>query len=175
MPRKDPVEKKAYDAAYRMANRDKMLAYAAGYYARNRAELLKADRVHHAANRERENERMRAYHAANQEKENERSRAYYAAHKPDYIARVAQREAMILGATVGNLEEIKEIYKRAKETPKIRCYLCGKLIPMGHRHVDHIVPLSKGGAHRSSNLAIACDACNLSKGAKQPEEIGILI
>lgn len=82
---------------------------------------------------------------------------------------------MILGATVGNLAEIKELYRKAKEDPKVRCYLCKKLIPIDHRHVDHIVPLSQGGAHRSSNLAVACDECNLKKSAKLPEEIGLLL
>ena len=92
-----------------------------------------------------------------------------------HAAYQAARRAMILGATIGNLAEIREIYSRAKKDPKVRCYLCGKLIPLGHRHVDHIVPLSKGGAHRSSNLAVACDICNDSKGAKPPNEVGVLL
>lgn len=33
-------------------------------------------------------------------------------------------------------------------------------------HLDHVVPLSKGGADKESNIVPACAACNLSKGAK---------
>ena len=35
-------------------------------------------------------------------------------------------------------------------------------------HVDHIVPLSKGGAHSESNLQLATASYNLRKGAKLP-------
>lgn len=37
-------------------------------------------------------------------------------------------------------------------------------------HVDHITPISKGGTHNSKNLQLLCRSCNLSKGAKLPEE-----
>ena len=34
------------------------------------------------------------------------------------------------------------------------------------RHIDHIVPLSRGGSHTADNLAPACQKCNISKGAR---------
>lgn len=33
-------------------------------------------------------------------------------------------------------------------------------------HLDHVHPLSKGGADKASNMLPACATCNLSKGAK---------
>jgi 5-methylcytosine-specific restriction endonuclease McrA len=33
-------------------------------------------------------------------------------------------------------------------------------------HLDHVEPLSKGGADVESNIVPACAPCNLSKGAK---------
>jgi len=96
-------------------------------------------------------------------------------HLAEHAARAAARRAIILGVTIGNRAEIAEIYRKAKEDKKLRCYLCGKMIKMGHRHVDHIIPLSEGGAHRPSNLAVACDSCNDSKGSKMPYEVGVLI
>jgi len=104
---------------------------------------------------------------------------YVKDHSSEYAAHSAKRRALIAGsitgATASSLAEIKEIYRCAKEDSKVRCYLCGELISIGHRQVDHIVPISKGGAHCPSNLAIACDECNLRKSDKMPEEIGILI
>ncbi|MFD7257804.1 HNH endonuclease [Streptomyces sp. NPDC059874] len=37
-------------------------------------------------------------------------------------------------------------------------------------HLDHVHPLSKGGADKESNMLPACARCNLSKGAKTLEE-----
>ena len=36
-------------------------------------------------------------------------------------------------------------------------------------HVDHVEPLSRGGKHEASNLAISCPTCNLRKQAMPPE------
>lgn len=43
-----------------------------------------------------------------------------------------------------------------------RCYLCQE--PITDRHeIEHIIPLSTGGEHVDSNLAIACPPCNNRK------------
>lgn len=115
------------------------------------------------------------YHQEHKEKECLCSAKYRREHRGEYNAHNNARYALMLGATIGNLVEIKKIYKRAKDDSKVRCYLCGRLIPKGRRHVDHIVPLSKGGKHMVSNLAIACNSCNVRKHNKMPSEIGILL
>lgn len=48
------------------------------------------------------------------------------------------------------------------------CSYCGKYTRDGH--VDHVVPLSKGGDDSLSNLVWACRACNLSKRDQTLEE-----
>ncbi|MFG3405623.1 HNH endonuclease [Streptomyces sp. NPDC048142] len=42
------------------------------------------------------------------------------------------------------------------------CCYCGRWAT----HLDHVHPLSKGGADKESNMVPACADCNLSKGAK---------
>ena len=37
-------------------------------------------------------------------------------------------------------------------------------------HVDHIVPVSRGGSNHIENLAPACPRCNVSKGGRLPHE-----
>lgn len=46
------------------------------------------------------------------------------------------------------------------------CAYCGSDGPL---HLDHVVPLARGGLHTPSNLAPACQRCNLSKSAKPVE------
>lgn len=39
-----------------------------------------------------------------------------------------------------------------------------------YEHLDHVIPLARGGQHRIGNLLPACEACNLSKAAKLVSE-----
>ncbi len=49
-----------------------------------------------------------------------------------------------------------------------KCAYCGKEnIPL---QVEHIVPRSRGGSNRVSNLCLSCEKCNLAKGTKSIEE-----
>lgn len=48
-----------------------------------------------------------------------------------------------------------------------RCVLCGASANEGAKlHIDHILPVSRGGKTEPSNLRTLCDRCNLGKGAK---------
>jgi 5-methylcytosine-specific restriction endonuclease McrA len=50
------------------------------------------------------------------------------------------------------------------------CAYCGrKNVPL---EVEHIVPKSRGGTNRVSNLTISCRKCDLKKGDKTAEEFG---
>ncbi len=51
-----------------------------------------------------------------------------------------------------------------------RCAYCGKSnVPL---EIEHIVPRSRGGSDRVSNLTIACHECNQAKGNQTAEEFG---
>ncbi len=50
------------------------------------------------------------------------------------------------------------------------CAYCGATsVPL---QVEHIVPRSRGGSHRISNLTLACARCNLAKGTQTAAEFG---
>ena len=50
-----------------------------------------------------------------------------------------------------------------------KCWWCGK--PLGAAyHIDHRIPLVRGGTNAPENLCLTCPPCNLSKGAKLPHE-----
>ncbi len=53
------------------------------------------------------------------------------------------------------------------------CYYCQKKVGRGRAgcwHVEHIIPISRGGTHDPENIAIACSDCNLRKNNKMPWE-----
>ena len=47
------------------------------------------------------------------------------------------------------------------------CQMCGKYMPDGvGLHIDHIIPIAKGGKSIPSNLQVLCSKCNGKKSAK---------
>ena len=69
--------------------------------------------------------------------------------------------------------------ERAKVTPKLRyevfkrdgfrCKFCGASSKDGaNLHVDHIIPVSRGGKTELANLQTLCETCNLGKGVDTP-------
>lgn len=52
-----------------------------------------------------------------------------------------------------------KILKRDNHT----CQICGAKAPEVQVHIDHIIPLSRGGLTEEKNLRILCKDCNLGK------------
>lgn len=57
--------------------------------------------------------------------------------------------------------------KSIMERDDYTCQICGKYMPDGvGLHIDHIVPISKGGKSIPSNLQVLCSKCNGHKSNK---------
>jgi hypothetical protein len=65
-------------------------------------------------------------------------------------------------------ENVK-MYVRARD--RYTCQYCGVVMP-SDLEVDHIVPRSRGGSNRPSNLVVACHDCNATKGNQTALEFG---
>lgn len=58
---------------------------------------------------------------------------------------------------------------RILERDQFACAACGATADDGIKlHVDHIVPVSKGGRTEESNLQVLCAECNLGKFDRMP-------
>lgn len=99
-----------------------------------------------------------------------------AAWKADYRHRNREKlhawgakRKLAIGDAVKNPQIIELIYswKVAKDT---KCYYCNTPLIGREVHIDHIVPISRGGKHEISNLCAACMPCNGSKHNKLPHE-----
>jgi 5-methylcytosine-specific restriction endonuclease McrA len=53
-----------------------------------------------------------------------------------------------------------------------RCVYCKHSIKLKF-HVDHIMPLSKGGTNSAKNIQLLCQPCNQMKHAKHPVDFAI--
>lgn len=116
-------------------------------------------------------ERKRLYYQANREAIAERQRLHQQNNRDLYCAYNRNRRARQQNAS-GSHTAADVAAQRSRQ--KGKCYWCGKKVGDDY-HVDHVVPLSKGGSNGPENIVIACAACNLSKGAKHPIEFaGVL-
>lgn len=75
------------------------------------------------------------------------------------------------------LSEFHAANQRKMMTPDLRekimrrdnftCQICGKYMPDGvGLHIDHIIPVAKGGKSVPSNLQVLCSKCNGRKSSK---------
>jgi len=62
----------------------------------------------------------------------------------------------------------KEMREYVKKRDNYTCQICGKYMPdeVG-LHIDHIIPVSRGGKSVISNLQVLCSKCNGKKGNKK--------
>lgn len=108
------------------------------------------------------NERSRLYRKMHPEKARAAVRRW-AEYNPDKVrTKNRRRRARKAGASIGDSAEI------VSREAKIRTEACAHCGTEDNIHVDHIWPLSKGGAHAAFNLQPLCASCNSKKGAKLP-------
>jgi 5-methylcytosine-specific restriction endonuclease McrA len=113
------------------------------YNLKNRERKKNYDFVYRQVNKERIAKVSRKYHVSNPE------RARDAAHRRRSIQ-------MNNGSFKIYKKELFKIYNSP-------CFYCGSLNKIT---IDHIVPISRGGAHSIGNLVAACAFCNGSKHNK---------
>ena len=70
----------------------------------------------------------------------------------------------------GNIIDVSSVIHLALKNAKQICYWCGVRLYGRKYHIDHVVPLSKGGGHAASNIVKSCSECNLRKSDKTPNE-----
>lgn len=180
------AEHKARDAAqaraWRAANKEKVRAANVAQYEKHKHKRLAENAAWRAANKERKKSCAKAWHEANRTKNLEISKARYHAKKPEYQARAKEyraanpekfaaynrnRKARLREAGGSHTgDDVKRLYERQRGL----CLLCGVSLADGY-HVDHVVPIAKGGHNNPDNLQLLCAPCNISKRDKLPETI----
>ena len=101
------------------------------------------------------------YYAKNRERLLAKGKEYYLNNKEKFELKDALRRCR------GGSKSIKVGYKdRLLVLQKGKCACCKT--KLDKYHVDHIVPVSKGGPHEFTNLQLLCPTCNLNKHAKDP-------
>lgn len=189
---------KSCDKKYRDDNKIKLLEYNRQYYSSNKEKILISQKTYYENNKELICEKNKQYvknnieivrarrkisfskyfklnrdkclakakdrYYKNKDKESERKKLYHQT-KKGKIARINSKHKRRLMEKSGDVtnEQLLALIKNARN-----CYWCNCNLEDVKIHIDHYVPLSKGGEHTLNNLVISCDACNMKKGAKDP-------
>ena len=138
-------------AEYRESNRKLLADKQKEYYRENKEECIEYQKKYRAYNKERIRDYGKMYRATEQGKTVKRN--------SDHKRRTLTKNGDV------TVQQLKELYLTAKN-----CYWCNTKLNKNNTHLDHLMPLSKGGEHTLSNLVISCRKCNLSKNAKDPIE-----
>ncbi len=110
-----------------------------------------------------------SYREKNRETLRAKGRAYVKTHLAEHNARWHRYDARKRQAKgTYTAQEVSEQFDRQKG----RCYWCSKKLDKKKRtyHVDHVIPLTRGGSNDISNVVIACPHCNMSRNDRLPHE-----
>lgn len=186
--------RKAEHADYYSRNREKVRAKNDQWKAENLDRVRDYMAGYYQANREKQDAFTRAWYRTHPEINREQAKRDYRKHKDARIsamkvwrsansAYIAQRAREYRAANPELVRALRWNYKARKRAApghhtgrdilrlfgaqRGRCACCGRSILHGY-HVDHIVPLVKGGSNWPSNLQLLCKRCNLRKKDKDP-------
>lgn len=160
--------RKAYMRRYQRKNRKRLAAKARANALKNREAVRARQRKWYLANKSKVVAKARTSALRHPTKRKANSRRFYHRNRDYYRAAVVLRRARLCSATVGDVKAITAHYKTIRNAKSVACHWCRKPVPKGHRHIDHVVPLAKGGSHCVTNLVPACASCNRRKSAKLP-------
>lgn len=146
-------ERKAYAKEYQRRNYDKLRKHARSFYYENRERLLQWKR---------ENPPPKEYKRTYNREWCRRNPGKVCTHRTD--------RKLKMKTPLEESERINQFFIKVRATESIQCSYCPAVVHGKDAHIDHVIPLSRGGKHLLSNLCVSCQPCNNRKYNKLPHE-----
>ena len=143
-----------YSRLYREKNKEKIKQQGILYREKYKKIIFQKKKEYSEKNKD----KINAYHRKYQKIEKNRILTANRRHK----RRTLEKKGDVTAEQLENLYNTVDI-----------CYWCNTKLKKSNTHLDHYIPLSKGGEHTLSNLVISCRKCNLSKNAKDPFDFAL--
>jgi 5-methylcytosine-specific restriction endonuclease McrA len=166
---------KEYFNEYYEANKDKILERSKQRRESKKELLADSDRKYYEFNKDKIKERSKQYRVTNKNEIAQYKLQYYK--NNPMVRRIdSHRHRAKIKEVGGKLS--KGIATKLLNLQKGKCRICKIKITPKRMHLDHIIPITKGGPNTDNNIQLLCPTCNLKKGAKLPEihaqELGML-
>lgn len=155
---------KEYQKTWNVENAKKLQQYYKEYKQGHKEHYKQQDRGYYKVNREERLEQAREYYTNNREKKLAYQREWQKKNPDKILAQGHTRRARKTGGRFST-EQIYDLLV----AQSWHCYYCKRPIVFAY-HIDHKVPISRGGNNNISNIALACPDCNLRKFTKTAEE-----
>jgi len=181
------------DRQYSLLNREKRSESNRKWRERNKEKVKREGKAYYAQNRQSLNEYRRKYQQENRDVLNKVSREHYRLNHAERLQYAKEYRENHSDSVAGAMKEwaknnqprvihfrrarsqwlragegiTSEDIERQYQQQKGRCYWCSNPTN-GNFHLDHVIPLSKGGEHSPANAVVSCPHCNLSKGKRLP-------
>jgi len=171
-----------HNKEYRLKNRDALIAYSKKYYYDNFEKIAKKAKENYPNIKQERQSYFKEYYQKNKDYIIVKNKEWANNNKDkikEYKKEWSKTEKGII------CKKRSKANRRVKEGKKIssqdtrdflnnsdkKCYWCGSKININNSqsyHLDHYIPLAKGGENSINNIVLSCPTCNLSKGAKDP-------
>lgn len=181
---------KSAATAWRKSNPGRYKEVAAAYHAAHKEQIAARHAAWHIANSGMVKERSARYRSMNREKVIARGAKYRAENKDkvrasgklwrsknlEYLRLNQHRRRARMRNSIGKIS--RGLKEKLFKLQKGRCPCCGLALGENY-HLDHIMPLARGGSNTDDNIQLLRAICNRRKSAKDPgdfmREKGFLI
>lgn len=175
-------QKAEYIREYYLKHKKQVLECCKKYSIGHKKQIVEQKRKYNIDNRVRISEYKRKCRLTNKKEIAEQRREYYLRHKKqiaEYMRKYTQTDR---GRSLGRHRNqhrrarkrdaegdgvTPEEFERIVKNQHNKCNMCGRRFCKSRpATMDHVVPLSKNGAHSSDNIQALCRSCNSSKNAR---------
>jgi 5-methylcytosine-specific restriction endonuclease McrA len=180
---------KERDKQYRQKNKEQIIERRKKHYQKNAEQIKEQTKQYREDNKERikeykkqywqdNNERFKKYRQNNIKRIKEYHKKYYKNNYDIFYQGVVKRRSYKHKVNFKPFER-----QQILERDKWACQSCGIKVHDRRKgdwntpdkaHIDHIIPISKGGNSEPNNLQILCRTCNLSKYDKVEKQLSLL-
>lgn len=162
---KYPSQSKEKRKEYLEKNKESINLKRRQSYAANKEKYKEKNKKNYLNNKEKRTEYNKKYYLENKEKINKKHKEYRENNKEFIYVKNRARKLKVLNKI--NQSDIDNLIQANNNL----CFYCGIIVVRGiNLHLDHKIPLCKGGEHNIDNLVPSCKKCNLMKGTKSVDD-----